>query len=175
MVEGLFISLVGMGAVFVSLTIVMFLMVGIERLFRDESAEDGIMEVLEEIPLGGIPAEQIAGPEDNIEVAAVALALASYLKERGKELGNRPLVIGGIQYQVEVGELSSLPVTVVVNGESYWAAVGGEGLPVMRRFTPIRIAPRSRLDVGRSWRSAYPLTQGGYWYRRGWSGRDREA
>jgi len=44
MLEGLFISLVGMGAVFVSLTIIMFLMVVVGRIFRNDglAMSDGL-------------------------------------------------------------------------------------------------------------------------------------
>ena len=37
MVEGLIISIVGMAAVFVSLTVIMFLMMGVERAFRSDT------------------------------------------------------------------------------------------------------------------------------------------
>ena len=168
-IDGLLISVVGMAAVFVILILIMFIMVGIERLYRGMDVGEEELDVVDEIPLGGIPVGDIEGPEDDIEVAAVAIALATYLSEHGEEFGNRPIVIGGIQYQVEVGDISSPPVYVVINGEGYWAAVGADGLPFTRGFIPLRIEESKEADYGRGWRSAQPLSQGEYWYRHGWS------
>lgn len=176
MIEGLFISIIGMATVFVVLTIIMFLMVGIQRLFR---AEGGAVEeavVAEGAWTGSVPEpESSAGPEDAVEVAAIALALASHMEKLGRQLGASPISIGGLQYQVEVGDLSRSPVSVVVNGERCWACLDGEGLPVAAGIAP-RLAAQTRdAERIRLWRSAYPLTQSGYWDRRGWAGRDRGA
>lgn len=166
-VEGLFISGVGVGAVFGSLLIIMFLMMGVERVFRS----DGVA-VEEAVAAGDVEAKVGEGLEDVVEVAAIALALASYMKERGKELGGRPIAISGVHYQVEVGDLSRSPVAVVVNGGSYWASVDGEGLPVIEQIAPALGTQMRDTQRGRNWRSAYPLAQGGaYWDRRGWAGR----
>ena len=159
-IEGLLISGVGIGAVFGSLLIIMFLMMGVERVFRS----DGVAVEGEEARVG-------EGLEDTAEVAAIALALASYMKERGKELGGRPIAVGGVHYQVEVGDLSRSPVAVVVNGRSHWASVDGEGLPVTEQIAPVLGAQMIDIQRGRNWRSAYPLSQGGYWDRWGWGGR----
>jgi len=167
-VEGLLISGVGIGAVFGSLLIIMFLMMGVERVFRG----DGVA-VEELVAVEGEEARVGEGLEDTAEVAAIALALASYMKERGKELGGRPIAIGGVHYQVEVGDLSRSPVAVVVNGRSYWASVDGEGLPVAEQIAPVLGAQMRDTQRGRNWRSAYPLAQGAYWDRRGWAGRGR--
>ncbi len=164
--EGLLISGVGVGAVFGTLAILMFLIVGMGRVFRS----DGVA-VEEAVAAAGVEAKVGEGLEDTVEVAAIALALASYMKERGKELGGRHIAVGGVHYQVEVGDLSLSPVAVVVNGESHWASVDGEGLPVTEQIAPVPGAQMRDTPRGRSWRSAYPLAQGGaYWDRRGWGG-----
>ena len=163
--EGLRISGVGLGAVFGSLIVIMFLMMGMERVFRGQgvAVEEAVVAV-------GVEERVGEGPEDMVEVAAIALALAWYMKERGKELGGRPIAIGGVNYQVEVGDLSRSPVAVVVNGGSYWASVDGEGLPVTEQIAPVLGAQMRESQRGRNWRSAYPLAQGGaYWDRRGWA------
>jgi len=170
MAEGFFISLVGMVAVFVSLTIIMFLMIGIERIFRTEELaldeESGGTEgwTPVDIPQGGTV------PENNIEVAAVVLALASYLKERGRDLGSS-IAINNVHYHVRTGDSSRPATSVEVNGESFMGAIGDEGLPYIKR-TGLLISKRTK-DVGREriWRLAHPFSIGGYWSRRGWTGR----
>jgi len=163
--EGLLISGVGAGAVFGTLAILMFVMMGVERVFRS----DGVA-VEEAVAAEGEEARAGEGLEDPVEVAAMARARAAYMKERGKELGGRPIAVGGVHYQVEVGALSLSPVAVVVNGESHWASVDGEGLPVTEQIAPVPGAQMRDTQRGRSWRSAYPLAQGAYWDRRGWGG-----
>jgi len=163
--EGLLITGVGVGAVFGSLAILMFLMMGIERVFRGQGV------AVEEVAAGGVEAQVGEGLEDTAEVAAIALALASYMKERGKELGGRPIAISGVHYQVEVGDLSRSPVAVVVDGRSHWASADGEGLPVTEQIAPVLGTQMRDIQRGRNWRSSYPLSQGGYWDRRGWGGR----
>jgi len=163
--EGLLISGVGAGAIFGSLSIIMFVMMGIERVFRGDRV------ALEEEAAGDVEAGVGEGPKDMVEVAAIALALASHMKERGKELGGRPIAIGGVHCQVEVGDLSRSPVAVVVNGASYTACVDGEGLPVTEQIAPGLGTQMRDTRRGRNWRSAYPLAQGAYWDRRGWGGR----
>jgi Na+-transporting methylmalonyl-CoA/oxaloacetate decarboxylase gamma subunit len=165
MVEGLFISLVGMAAVFVSLTVIMFLMMGIERVFRSQG-----VAVQEAIALGEGLVTEAVGPEDAVEVAAVALALASHLRERGRELGTT-IAVDGLEYEVDVGDTARPPVAVAVNGESFRGSVGEERLSLARTAT-MMIAARLRRPRGeRVWRSAYPLPRGDYWCRRGWTGR----
>jgi Na+-transporting methylmalonyl-CoA/oxaloacetate decarboxylase gamma subunit len=170
MAEGLFISLVGMGAVFLSLTIIMFLMMGIERVFRDEEQAleegSGVREGWTIVE----PVQRKTVPESNIEVAAVVLALTSYLKERDRDLGTS-IAINDVHYHVGTGDISVSPTSVEVNGERFLGAVGGEGLPVIKH-TSLLIGPRTR-DVGREriWRLAHPFSIGGYWSRHGWSGR----
>ena len=170
MLEGLFISLVGMGAVFVSLTIIMFLMIGIERVFRSEEP------IAEEISVAGggtmpiAPVTERMGPESQAEVAAIVLALALYLKERGRQVG-RSIDIEGVHYRVEVGDTTDSTVSVIVNDEMYCGSLGDHGV-LMNVQTGLRIesgvGDRKR---GRIWRTAYPLLQGGYWTRPGWTGR----
>lgn len=170
MLEGLFISLVGMGAVFVSLTIIMFLMIGIERVFRSEElAAEEISVVGGEItPIR--PVTERVGPESQAEVAAIVLALASYRKERGRQIG-QSIYIDDVHYQVEVGDTADRAVSVVVNGEMYRGSLDDHGLS-MDAETGLRIESRvGDRKQGRIWRTAYPLLQGGYWTRPGWTGR----
>lgn len=170
MKEGLIIALIGMGAVFVSLTIIMFLMIGMERIFRKRG-----MSVHESMAVGwgvaGLGMEREAGVEslDAVEVAAITLALASYMKERGKQLGTS-VVINGLCYKVEVGDTTCSPVSVVVSGESHLACLDGEGLPVIGGIAPMPIVQIRDTQHAQVWRSVHPLAQGGYWDRRGWSG-----
>ena len=160
MIEGLVITLIGMAVVFVSLAILMFMIMGIERAFR--SGEPAV----EEVVVG-----ERRKPGDKAEVAAMALALSFYLKEQGKELRRQPIAIDGVQYQVEMGGLCRSPVAVVVNEESYWASAGGKGLPVASRIGLMLGAQMRGTQYSRRWRSAYPMAQGGYWDRWGWGGR----
>jgi Na+-transporting methylmalonyl-CoA/oxaloacetate decarboxylase gamma subunit len=170
MEEGFFISLVGMGAVFISLTIIMILMMVIERAFRSEelAIEEGLANgdavVLIE------PEERSIEPEGLAEVAAIALALTAYLKNRDRDLGDS-ITINDVRYYTEIGDISCSPTSIAVNGNMYWCAVGEDGLPFSRR-TSLWIEPRSK-DVkhGRNWRSIHSPSIGGYWARRGWTGR----
>jgi Na+-transporting methylmalonyl-CoA/oxaloacetate decarboxylase gamma subunit len=176
MLEGLFISLVGMGAVFLSLTIIMFLMVVVGRIFRNDglAMSEGLavegMVAVGEMGAAVDVVRKRAEPLGMVEVAAIALALASHVKERGRELGTS-ITIDDIYYQVEVGDISSPPTSVIVNGEMYRGAVSDDGLPFAER-TSLRIETRGRsTQRERVWRAAYPLLQGGeYWCRRGWTG-----
>ncbi len=170
MADGLFISLVGMGAVFVSLTIIMFLMVGIERVFRDEEViGEATLAVGDAVALSRSVRETV-DPEDSVDVAAITLALASHMKKQGKQLG-MSVVINDIHYKVDAGELSCTPVVVVVNGESYWGSVGDDGLSFAEKaFLKIGMQVRDP-QRERIWRTAYPPSRGGYWSRSGWTGR----
>lgn len=172
MVEGLFISIVGMGAVFLSLIVIMFLMVGIERVFRSEeneveegSAANGMIPLIE-------PVQTKLEPEGADEVAAIALALASYLRGRDKKLGTS-IIVNDKEFQVEIEDIANLPTSVVINGESYLGAVGEQALPFVRRSF-LRIGQRGKgVRRERTWRSAHPLSLGGYWSRHGWTGKQR--
>jgi len=164
MIEGLLISVVGMVVVFVALAILMFMIMGMGRLLSDKVVVGSV--VVEEVVAG----KEEVKAEDTAEVAAIALALASYLKERGKALG-RPIAISDVQYQVEIGDLSHFPVSLMVNQDSYRAAVGDEGLPTTEQVSPKFVARAKGTQSGPGWRSAYPPSQGKYWSRRGWTGR----
>ena len=159
MIEGLLISVVGMAVVFVVLTILMFVIMGMERLFRERAP--AVEKVL---------ANEEADHVDTVEAAAIALALASYLRERGKDL-KAPITIGGVHYEVEIGDLSHSPVSLMVNQDSYRAALGDEGLPITEQASPKVVAQAKSTQSGLGWRSAYPPSQGKYWSRRGWTGR----
>ena len=67
-------------------------------------------------------------------MAAIALALACYLREQGKEL-RPPIAMNGVQYQVEIEDLSCYPIAVAVNGDRWWAKVCGEEPPVTSQIT----------------------------------------
>ena len=169
MMDGLYISVVGMAVVFVVLAILMFLIMGMGRVFEGEEVAVGDV-VVKEVALEKVEAREALKPEDTAEVAAIALALASYLKEKGREFRG-PIAINGVQYQVEVGDLSRSPVFVGVNQDSYWAALGDEGLPSTEVISPQIVVRERDTQRGLSWRSAQPLAQGGYWSRQGWTGR----
>lgn len=200
MQEGLLISVVGMGMVFVVLIIIMFLMMGIERLFREEQevvdgegalsavewevgsvatgdggAKSGQTRAHQPAGLGGvlmsIGVEVQAKAEDAAEVAAIALALAAHLSKRERSFEGRPIVIGDVEHSVEVTDPWSSPVAVTVDGEVCWASLDGKGLPVIRRGMPVIGDRAPDAQSGRLWRSAHPVGQGGYWDRRGWSKR----
>ena len=170
MLEGLLITVVGMAVVFVVLAILMYVIMGMERLFREKgvaqivSEKVAVTEALPQAPEAG------AAPESTVEVAAIALALASYLKERGKKLG-ASLSIGGEQYHVEMGDPSIPPVNLKVNQEHYRAAIGEEGLPPAEQAASVAPQAKDGQRGSPGWRSAYPPPQGGFWCRRGWTGR----
>jgi hypothetical protein len=109
-------------------------------------------------------------PEDGAEVAAIALAIASHMKERGRDLHGH-LVIGDTEYSVSVGLPWDYPVPIVVDGEKYWASLDGRGLPVGGGATPLRATRIGDAQRGRQWRSAYPMPIGTPWDRRGWTRR----
>jgi hypothetical protein len=189
MSEGLFISVVGMAMVFVVLIIIMFLMMGIERLFREDEGTADLSVVAVGDPeltmagarredagastagaqqaagLGGmlmtIGVELQAEPEGTAEVAAIALALAAHLSKRGSELGGRPMAIGSAEYAVEAGDPWSSPVAVSINGERCWGSLDGTGLPVGGTAVPTFLPLPSEPQSGRQWRSAQPIGQGG--------------
>jgi Na+-transporting methylmalonyl-CoA/oxaloacetate decarboxylase gamma subunit len=170
MLDGLFISLVGMGAVFVSLTIIMFLMMGIERVFRSEEMAVGEISIVDEQIMPTGPVTGRVGPGSQAEVAAIVLALAAYMKERGRQVG-QSLDIDGVHYRVEVGDTTDSAVSVVVNGEMYRGSLDDHGLS-MDAETGLRIESRvGDSKQGRIWRTAHPFLQGGLWTRHGWTGR----
>jgi Na+-transporting methylmalonyl-CoA/oxaloacetate decarboxylase gamma subunit len=170
MQEGLFISLVGMGAVFVSLTIIMFLMMAIERIFRNEElAVEGGPAVGEAWTLAET-IEKKEEPESLAEVTAITLALASYMKGRGRTIG-KSISVDGVSYQIEVEDAFETTAGIVVNGESYRCSLGDNGLPPVGQ-TALRIDSKKRDNQReRIWSASYPPSQGGYWTRSGWTGR----
>jgi sodium pump decarboxylase gamma subunit len=170
--DGLFISIVGLGAVFVILTLIMFLMMLIERLFRSEDADPGMGQAADETPADGEATQGWAEPEGPCEVAAIGLALAHHLRLRGRLIGTS-IAINDIPYQLQIGDISRFPVTVVVDGECHRGAVGEDGLPCADP-APSRNEAR-RIDRQRewNWRTPYQLPQGGCWQPAGWSSRQR--
>jgi hypothetical protein len=180
MVEGLYISLVGVAAVFVSLTTIMFLMMGIERAFRGDGAAtigsvvglEGVVEVGADMGrmVAGDVSEQGARPDDSAEVAAIAVALVSHLRVRGRELGTS-LRLSDEEYRIEMGDAVDSAMSINVNGDSYRGRVGGGRLPSTSR-SMLRVMPHASVSHPiAGWRSAYPPTRGGHWCRRGWTGR----
>jgi hypothetical protein len=185
MVEGLVISLVGMAAVFVSLTVIMFLMMGVERAFRSDTvaAVDGV-GVVEGVDSVGIGIEEdeerreaaaeSVHPESTAEVAAIALALAFHLRERDKVLGST-LRLFDVDYRIDVGDLGGAAVDVIVDGDVYRGSVGEEGLSPASRADYGLLLPAARPQRLGAWRSAYPSAMGGYWHRSGWAGGTRRT
>jgi len=152
MLEGLLITVIGMVVVFVVLTILMFMIMGMERLFR---GKEGAEVAVEKVAVEGVePQKEVVKPEDTAEVAAIALALASYLKERGKKLEKR-IAIDDSQYKVEISDISRTPTTVVVDGDTYQAAVGEEGLPPTEQIAPVPGTQRREPQRGLGWRSIH--------------------
>lgn len=185
MVEGLIISLVGMAAVFVSLMVIMFLMIGIERVFRSDSIAvvDGVgvvrglgstrVGIQEEEQRGGVVGGT-ASPESTAEVAAIALALAFRLRERGKVLGTS-LRLNDVDYHIDVGDMGGVVVDVSVDGDGYRGSIGEEGLPPACRSDGRRLLRVAGPQRPVAWRSAYPPALGGYWRRGGWAGGTRSG
>lgn len=168
MLEGLLITVIGMVVVFVVLSILIFVIMGLERLFR---GKEGAEVVVEKVAVEGAePQKRAVKPADTAEVAAIALALASYLKERGKKL-EKPIAIDDSQYKVEISDISRTPTTVVVEGDTYQAAIGEEGLPSPEQIAPVLETQKREPQRGLGWRSIYPPSQGGFWNRRGWTSR----
>jgi Na+-transporting methylmalonyl-CoA/oxaloacetate decarboxylase gamma subunit len=167
MIEGLFISLVGMVSVFVILVLIMLVMMGIERVFRDGEV------VVEEAVAGAGTVVDRGHPDSMHEVAAIAVGLAAYLGERGRELGTS-LTINNVRYEIGLGDISAPVGNMTVDGEAYRASVGDEGLPVAGRTTWGMVRDTRDGHAGRAWRSVYPPSTGGYWSRRGWTGRVAE-
>jgi len=169
MIEDLLVCVIGLAVVFVVLAVLMFVIIGMGRLFGggEEGAEDANAavktkpeETKQEPPI----------PEGATELAAITLAMASYLRQRGRELGPY-ITINNMEYQVDVGDLHSPPISVEVNGEKLRASLNGEGLPVSTQIElNLGIWPRDT-KRGPFWRAACPPTQGGYWSRGGWTGR----
>ena len=197
-VDGLFISVVGMTMVFAVLVIIMFVMMLIQRLFHEaeavgeygaaaagepetalvgaatEAAADPAVAARQAPALGGvlstIGVEMQAEPTCSAEVAAIVLALAAHLGKGGDEAERWHMTIGALEYEVEVSTPWHSPVAIVVNGERCWGSLDGTGLPVQTTLPTIR--PRSSTTPsGRGWRSAQPIGQAGHWDRRGWNKR----
>ncbi|MBE0480022.1 MAG: OadG family protein [Dehalococcoidia bacterium] len=164
MIEALVISVAGVGTVFVVLAVMMFLMIGIGKVFPGE-------EIKQEDEKSAV--SQVREPSDNlvperIETAAIALAVASYLDKRNKGSG-RVLGISGTDFSLQMENLSPQVVRVVVDGEEYRATAAEEGLP-LETWDGFRAGTRLRTTEGeRRWRSGAVSLQGGYWYRSGWT------
>jgi len=174
--EGLLICVVGMVVVFITLAILMYVIIGLERFFR--GGELAVEEVAVDMPVEAATAirEQLVvgkdepKPEDTVEVAAITVAIAAYLRGKEKDLGKH-ININGVVYDVDVAESHTHPISVVVNGERFRTSLNEEGLPVSEEVTP-KLGERAKYaKQGAGWRSAYSPLQGDYWCRRGWTGR----
>ena len=75
MVDGLFISVVGMAAVFVILTIMMLLMTGLDKFFSAEEVDDDISNKSDK-----------DNQEDIMELTAIAVAVNLYRKRKKARL-----------------------------------------------------------------------------------------
>jgi sodium pump decarboxylase gamma subunit len=169
MLEDLLVCIIGLAVVFVVLAILMFVIIGMGKLFG--SGEEGVKDAnaaVETKPEETKP--EAAVSEDATELAVIALAMASYLRQRGRDLVPY-ITINNMKHQVNIGDLHSSPISVEVNGEKFWADFDGED-------SPISIQPELKAGIwprdtrrGSVWRAAWPPTQGGYWSRGGWTGR----
>ena len=169
MLEGLLVCVIGIAVVFFALAVLMFMIMGMGRFLGGE-------EKTEEKPVAGDKTKsdemspKTVQPEDSAEVVAIALAVASYMKQSGRQLGPY-ITINNMEYQLDIGELHTPPISVEINGEKFRATLNGEGLPgATQPELKLVIWPRAA-SRGPVWRSAYPLPQGSYWVRGGWAGR----
>lgn len=169
MLEGLLVCVIGIAVVFVALAVLMFMIMGMGRFLGGEEQAEGKPFADEKTKPDEISPKTIQ-PEDSAEVAAIALAVASYMKQSGRQLGPY-ITINNMEYQLDLGELYPPPISVEINGERFWATLNGEGLPVATQpELKLGLWPRAA-SRGPVWRSAYPLPQGSYWVRGGWTGR----
>ena len=77
--QGLWITVVGMGLVFLALGILILAMMALERLFRPRAKEAMATGAAEE------------PPTEEDEIVAIAVALASLLTKKGAPVGDRQL------------------------------------------------------------------------------------
>ena len=168
MLEDLLICVVGLAVVFVVLAILMFVIIGMGKLSGGKEVAEDATVAVETKAEETKPEATIS--EDATELAAIALAMASYLRQRGRDLGPY-ITINNMKHQVNIGDLHSSPISVEVNGEKFRASLNGEGLPVSTQpeSKPV-IWPRDTRR-GPVWRAACPPARGGYWSRGGWTGR----
>lgn len=169
MVEDLLVCIIGLAVVFFVLSVLMFLIIGTARLSGvGEGGRENKDAGLKTKPGESDPGSAIPG--DTTELAAVALAMASYLRQRGRELGQY-IIINDVNLQVNVGDLHSSPISVEVNEEKFRAGLNSEDLPVSTEHEFKKISwPRDE-KRGPVWRAACTPSQGGYWSRGGWTGR----
>jgi len=166
--DGFFISFVGLAAVFVILTLIMLVMLTISRLFRSDDAGVETAEQRAETRLSPEPTVSGAEPEGPCEVAAIGLALAHHLRRRGRPIGTS-IAINQVSYQLQIGDMSCFPASILVNGGCYRGTIGEDALPYARpvpRGNEVRRTDRRR---ERNWRTPFQLPQGGCWQPAGWS------
>ena len=160
MTDGLMVSSIGIASAFAVLIVVMLLTRLITRVYPPmqeagpgaEAATRGLVAPgAEEVapPVAPAEVEEHLVPESTDEVVAIALALAKRMRDQGRGLEGRKLVIGEASYDVDVGDLSHSPVSVTVNGEEFWASLDGKGLPVARQNAPARGARTEAVQRGR--------------------------
>jgi sodium pump decarboxylase gamma subunit len=173
MLEDLLVCIIGLAVVFVVLAVLMFMIIGMGRLSGGgEEGGEGEDAGVKTKPDKAEPGSTMA--EDTAELAVVALAMASYLRQSRRELGPY-ITIDKMEYQVDIGDIYSPPIPVVINGEKFWASLNCEGLPVPTQPEFKTISWPRDTKHGSGWRSAYPASRGGYWSRGGWTGRRAEA
>lgn len=170
--EGALISVIGMGLVFVVLTLMMFLMLAVERVFRADEPAQGSSPAERE---RADPSESLrngVGSERLAEVGAIALAIAVYMQERGGRFGTS-ISIDGQEYEVEMKDASRGALEVVVNGEGFRGVVGKHTQSFRSSRRLLGKTQARSLEDARRWRMAYPFAQGSYWPRGAWSHRNR--
>lgn len=169
MLEGLLVCVIGIAVVFVALAVLMFMIMGMGRFLGDEEKAEG-KPIADDKTKPDETSPKTIEPADSAEVVAIALAVASYMKQSGRQLGPY-ITINNLEYHLDIGELYPPPISVEINGEKFWATLNGEGLPVgTQPELKLRMWTRA-VSRGPVWRSAYPLPQGRYWVRGGWTGR----
>lgn len=168
MLEDLLICVIGLAVVFVVLAVLMFVIIGMGKLSVGKEVAEDANAAVKTKPEEIRPESTIS--EDATEVAAIALAMAYYLKQKGSNLGTH-ITINNTEYQVDIGDLYSPPISVEVNGAKFRASLTDEDSPVSTQpdLKPV-IWPRDT-ERGPVWRAACPPARGGYWSRGGWTGR----
>lgn len=172
--EGAFISVIGMGLVFVVLTLMMFLMMVIERVFRADAPVPESSPSDCETAVTSEPVRDGMEPDGLAEIGAIALAVAAYVQERGRAFGTS-ISIDGVDYEVEMRDASRNLLEVVVNGEGFRGVVSKHAQPSQSSGRLLGKTQARSPEKARLWRMAYPLAQDGYWLRGVWSSRNRTS
>jgi sodium pump decarboxylase gamma subunit len=153
MLDGLIICVIGITTVFVTLTILMFLMMGIERIFHSPQVVEKEREISSKCASKTEIVPYRADVEDMAKVAAIATAVAIHRNHRNQELAHyspsEAVLVNVNGYRAVVKSMDVAPAIGVRSGTEVW---------------------QGKNHHGRMWRAAYTPSQGGYWQRLGWVG-----